>query len=55
VEGLIRSSAGSVKRSKSQKAASLDKFFKHSVLRRKKAPRASGLQKTKTPAQWPGL
>ncbi len=50
VEGLIRSSGGSVKRSKSQKVASLDKFFKHSPLRRKKAPRASGLPKTKTPA-----
>jgi hypothetical protein len=50
VEGLIRSSGGSVKRSKSQKVASLDKFFKHSPFRRKKAPRASGLPKTKTPA-----
>ena len=31
VEGLIRPSAESVKRSKSQKAAALDKFFKHKL------------------------
>ncbi len=48
VEGLIRPSAGSVKRSKSQKAAALDKFFNHKRLTLGKHP------KSKSPGQSQG-